>query len=106
MNHWFLFVAITVTLAFAVTGGLARWLGRLDRTDWPTDEYEAVGFPAGGGPCCCGRPDCDGTGPWPVCVMCDRILPADALELDGGVWWCKDSKGCKTYRDTRMGVTS
>ena len=33
-----------------------------DETD---DEVQAVGFPAGGEPCCCGRPDCDGTGPWP-----------------------------------------
>ena len=86
MNHWLLFVAITLTVTLAVTGGLARWLGRMGRADWPTDEYEAELF---------GN----------ECAACRRSMPEDALVRDApdrDEMWCADWDECKSYRAMRV----
>ena len=76
-----LFALITLVVFFAVTGGLARWLGRMGRVD----EHTTVALAAG------------------QCVLCGQWLPGEALEYitdTAPEQWCVDLTACKTYRQT------
>jgi hypothetical protein len=77
-----LFVALTILIAFALTGGIARWLGRLAVEDQTPD---------------------DG-----VCVVCGRSLPLELLEPvkpEGPDLWCVDLTACLQYKHGPIGVT-